>query len=170
MNETSYQRKEQKMATATITPNQDAVVCEIHIAAPPERVFQALIDPKQVMRWWTSEKCEVEAFSIEPRLGGRWSYDTKQTTMNVNGVSKFHCDGEVLEYDPPRLLVWSWISNAQEDISQRTVVRWELTPQSGGTQLRVTHTGLAQMPTSRESYAGGWPGVLGLLKDFFEKQ
>ncbi len=39
------------MATAKITPDQDSIVCEIQIAAPPERIFQALIDPKQVMQW-----------------------------------------------------------------------------------------------------------------------
>ena len=36
------------MASTIVTANQDAIVSEIHIAAPPERVFQALIDPKQV--------------------------------------------------------------------------------------------------------------------------
>jgi uncharacterized protein YndB with AHSA1/START domain len=38
--------------SSQITPNQDAVVTEIEIAAPPERVFQALTDPAQLMRWW----------------------------------------------------------------------------------------------------------------------
>jgi uncharacterized protein YndB with AHSA1/START domain len=42
------------MGTAFITPDQDAIISEIEINAPPERVFQALIDPKQVMQWWTS--------------------------------------------------------------------------------------------------------------------
>lgn len=44
------------MASAVITPDDDAVVSEIHIAAPPERVFQALIDPQQVMQRWTNEQ------------------------------------------------------------------------------------------------------------------
>jgi uncharacterized protein YndB with AHSA1/START domain len=35
------------MATASITPDQDAVTAEIFVAAPPERVFQAITDPKQ---------------------------------------------------------------------------------------------------------------------------
>ena len=30
------------MATIIVTPDQDAVVSEIEIAAPPERVFKAL--------------------------------------------------------------------------------------------------------------------------------
>ena len=92
------------MTTATISSDQDSIVCEIEIAAPPERVFQALIDPKQVMQWWTSEECRIESFEFEPRRGGRWRYDTRQSNLNINGVSKFHCEGEVLEYDPPRVL------------------------------------------------------------------
>jgi uncharacterized protein YndB with AHSA1/START domain len=33
------------MVTAAITPDQDVITAEIFIAAPPERVFQALTDP-----------------------------------------------------------------------------------------------------------------------------
>jgi uncharacterized protein YndB with AHSA1/START domain len=36
------------MATATITPDQNAVIAEIFIAAPPARVFQAISDPNQL--------------------------------------------------------------------------------------------------------------------------
>ena len=157
------------MATAKITPDQDSIVCEIHIAAPPERVFQALIDPRQVMQWWTGE-CQIESFSMEPRPGGRWSYDTKNTRMNVNGVSKFHCDGEVLEFDPPRVLAYTWIANWHEDPAQRTVVRWELVPRSGGTLARMTHSGLATLPQSRKDYGQGWVGVMTLLKQFMESR
>lgn len=81
------------MASAIITPDDDAVVSEIHIAAPPERVFQALIDPQQVVQWWTNEQCPIESFEFEPRRGGRWRYGTKQSTININGVTKFHCEG-----------------------------------------------------------------------------
>jgi uncharacterized protein YndB with AHSA1/START domain len=55
------------MTIATITPSQDAIVSEIHIAAPPERVFQALIDPKQLMQWWNSEECKCTLWQIDPR-------------------------------------------------------------------------------------------------------
>ena len=158
------------MATAIITDNQDAVVSEIHIAAPPERVFQALLDPKQVMQWWTSDQCQIESFSMEPKRGGRWSYDTKNSELTVNDVSKFHCEGEVLEFDPPRLLSYTWIANWHEDRSQRTVVRWELTPAGAGTKVKVTHSGLAKLPVARKDYSGGWPGVVEQLKMFVEGQ
>lgn len=154
--------------TAAVTLNQDALVSEIHIAAPPERVFQALIDPKQVMRWWTSDECQIESFSLEARKGGRWSYETRSSGLTVNGVNKFHCDGEVLEYDPPRVISYTWIANWHDRPAQRTAVRWELATSKGGTLVRVTHSGLAELPVARKDYAGGWPGVLEGLKKFVE--
>jgi uncharacterized protein YndB with AHSA1/START domain len=156
------------MATTIVTPDQDAVVSEIHIAAPPERVFKALVDPQQVMQWWTSEVCPIESFAMDTKVGGRWRYDTKQTTLNILGVTKFHCDGELLEYDPPRALAYTWIANWHDDKTRRTVVRWELTPKSGGTQVKVTHSGLASLPIARKDYSGGWVGVLDMLKKHAE--
>jgi len=156
------------VARTTVAPDRDAVIGEIYIAAPPDRVFQALIDPKQVMAWWTTPESPIESFSIEPKCGGRWIYDTKQTKINVDGVTKFHCEGEVLEYDPPRVLAYTWIANWHADKSRRTVVRWELTPQSNGTLVKITHSGLAQEPVAREDYKGGWIGALDALKEFLE--
>ena len=40
------------MATTQITPDSNVVTAEIFIAAPPDRVFQALTDPKQMSQWW----------------------------------------------------------------------------------------------------------------------
>jgi len=155
------------MATTIVTPDRDAVVCEIHIAAPPERVFAALIDPKQVMAWWNGE-CQIEDFTMEARRGGRWTYDTKQTSMNIGGVSKFHCEGEVLEYDPPRTLAYTWIANWHDDKLRRTLVRWQLEPQPEGTLVKVTHSGLTDEPAACQDYSNGWPGVVALLKKFVE--
>jgi uncharacterized protein YndB with AHSA1/START domain len=120
------------------------------------------------MQWWTGENCQIEAFALDPRKGGRWRYDSRQSKLNVNGVSKFHCDGEVLEYDPPRVLAYTWIANWHDRPAQRTLVRWELATSRGGTLLRVTHSGLAELPVARKDYSGGWPGVLEDLKKFVE--
>jgi uncharacterized protein YndB with AHSA1/START domain len=83
-------------------------------------------------------------------------------------VTRFHCEGEVLEYDPPRLLAYTWIANWHDDAACRTAVRWELTPKAGGTRLKVTHSGLATLPVARKDYSGGWPGVVEQLKQFVE--
>ena len=157
------------MASISVTPDQDALVSELYIAVPPERIFQALIDPEQAMHWWNSPECPIEAYAMDPKPGGRWHYDTKKSQLNVNGVSKFHCEGEVLECDPPRVLAYTWYANWHEHPQQRTIVRWELAAGKGGTLLRVTHSGLADLPVSRKDYSGGWPGVLDQIKKFVER-
>ncbi len=43
------------MTAERVNPEQDAVSQEIEIAAPPERVFRALTDPKQLFAWWGKE-------------------------------------------------------------------------------------------------------------------
>ncbi len=40
------------MATSKVNRDSDEIVSEIHIAAQPDRVFQALVDPEQVVKWW----------------------------------------------------------------------------------------------------------------------
>jgi len=157
------------MPTAIVTPDSDAIVGEIHISAPPERVFQALSDPKQLMQWFTSPECPVKVWEMDARPGGRYRYETQKGAIVVNGVSEFECHGEILEVDPPRLLAYSWIANWHGDKSRRTVVRWELAREAGGTRVKVTHSGLAQEHIARKDYSGGWVGVLEQLKKFAEK-
>jgi len=40
------------MATNAITRDEDAIGVEVQISAPPDRVFQAITDPTQLLRWW----------------------------------------------------------------------------------------------------------------------
>ena len=156
------------MATAVITPDQDAIVSEIDIAAPPERVFRALSDPKQLMGWWTDPSCPIKMWEMDARKGGRWRFATEPGDLEVNGVREFKAEGEILEYVPPRLLAYTWIANWHDDPAQKTLVRWELKPTSNGTHVKVMHIGLAQLPIARKDYSGGWPGVAEKLKSFVE--
>lgn len=158
------------MTTAIITPDQDVIVSEIEISAPPERVFAALVDPAQLTQWWNSDQCRTEYFEMDARRGGKWRFGTvKSKTLTVNGVNQFACQGEVLEYDPRRVLAYTWIANWHDDKSRVTVVRWELSPAGNGTKVKVTHSGLAQENVARKDYSGGWPGVVELLKKYVEK-
>ena len=107
---------------------------------------------------------------MDTRPGGKWRFGTRKTNLNVNGVNQFFCEGEVLEFDPPRVLAYTWIANWHDDKSRRTIVRWELTPTKDGTHVKVTHSGLAQEAVARKDYSGGWPGVVEMLKKFVEKK
>jgi uncharacterized protein YndB with AHSA1/START domain len=157
------------MATTIVTPDLDALVTEIDIAAPVERVFKSLIDPAQLKRWFTGPACPVKTWNMDARLGGKYDYATGKGSIVVNGVSEFQCHGEILEIAPPRLLVYTWIANWHDDKQRKTTVRWELESRGKGTHVKVTHSGLAQEKVAREDYRGGWPGVLEQLKKFSER-
>ncbi len=148
---------------------QDLVVAEIYIAAPPERVFQAISRPEELMRWFTAPSCPVKLWELDARKGGRWRSVNHASTKSLNGVNEFRAGGEILEFDPPRLLVYTWHANWHDDPSLATTVRWELHPDKNGTQVKVTHSGLVKENLAREDYAGGWVGVLNLLKNLSEQ-
>jgi uncharacterized protein YndB with AHSA1/START domain len=154
----------------SITDVQDAVVTEIEIAAPPQRVFAAITDAKQMKRWWISPICDETLWEMDARVGGKWGFSTTPATKSINGVNEFKCHGEILELQPPKLLVYTWIANWNDRPESKTVVRWELTPTPAGTRVKVTHSGLAGQKVVRELYQGGWPGVVDGLKKFVEKK
>jgi uncharacterized protein YndB with AHSA1/START domain len=156
------------MPTTIITPDQDSIVTQIEIAAPPERVFQALTDAQQLKRWFGGPECPAKVWEMDAGPGGHYRYVTEKGAVVVNNVSQFECHGEIVEYDPPRVLAYTWIANWHDDVTRRTIVRWELTPKSTGTLVKVTHSGLTQLPIARRDYTGGWPGVLEMLKKFAE--
>jgi len=164
------------MATATITPDQTSVLAEIFIAAPPERVFQAITDPDQLIRWWGQNGLyRITERSADLRLGGKWS----SVGVGADGT-QFRVEGEYLEIDPPRRLVHTWIASYMG--SARTVVYWELAPQSvhglhpsgpkkagTGTLVKLRHEGFAGAAQAAIGHGEGWKRVFGWLVAFLER-
>jgi uncharacterized protein YndB with AHSA1/START domain len=164
------------MATATITPDQNAVVAEIFIAAPPTRVFQAISDPNQLPQWWGQPGLyRVTKSTMDLRPGGKWRSDG----IGADGKA-FYVEGEYLEVDPPRLLVHTWIGSYSG--TMKTIVRWELEPhtvhglhpsgpkKSGtGTLVRVRQEGFAGNLEFATSHGEGWKRVLGWLEGYLER-
>jgi uncharacterized protein YndB with AHSA1/START domain len=157
------------MAETIVTSAKDEVISTIEISAPPERVFRALTTSGELLRWFTDPGCPARVWEMDARPGGNYLFVTEKGTVVVNGLSEFECHGEIIEVVPPRLLVYTWISNWHQNKTLRTIVRWELTPSADGTQVKVTHSGLAGEDTARKDYSGGWPGVMESLKTFVEK-
>jgi len=145
--------------------SEDQVTVEMEIAAPPERVFEALVDQKQLAEWWGREPSVVlTEFRMDARKGGRWGFKARPAKghepgpaaeeLRRRGATQFEAHGEVVELVRPRLLVWSWIANYNQD------------PKHATTRVRVTHSGLAKEPIARKDYGSGWIGVLQLLKSY----
>lgn len=150
------------MAAQQESPNSDEIVSEIHIAAPPNRVFQALVDPVQVVQWWGQAGIyRCEKFESDLRVGGTWR------SIGVDGDGRqFEITGEYLEVDPPRLLSSTWLATWTGNV--KTTVRWELKAAENGTLVRIRHSGFALHPEIAQAYRG-WPRMLGWLQSLLER-
>jgi uncharacterized protein YndB with AHSA1/START domain len=139
------------------TTVSDAIVQEITINAHADRIFEALTEPQERMKWWGSEgRFQVQQFESDLRPGGKW-------TMRGTGIGgrPFVVRGEYREVERPTLLVFTWLPDWYENATE-TLVRWELKPNNGATVVRLTHSGLTT-EAARTSHRG-WPQILEWLR------
>ena len=143
------------------TSVSDTIVQEITIKGSADRIFEALTNPDQRVKWWGAEgRFQATHMESDLRHGGKWM-------MQGNGMGgkPFHVRGEYRQIERPRLLVFTWLPSWQEDAVE-SVVRVELEEKSGITTVRLTHSGLTS-GTSRISHQG-WPQILGWLRTYIE--
>ena len=159
------------MTKAVIRADQDAVICEVHIAAPPEAIFRALTSSDLLMRWWNGEggPFRTKVWEFEPWVGGRVRHvaSDPKGEIKVNGISELEMSGEVTEIDAPRALAYTWRANFHSLPEHATLVRWELLPEGSGTLVKVTHSRLRAVAMAGD-YAKGWPGVVAGLQRLAE--
>lgn len=150
------------MAEPQQTPRSDEIVSEIRVAAPPDRVFQALVDPSQVVQWWGQTGVyRCTKFESDLRVGGRWR------SIGVDGRGgPFEISGEYLAVDPPRRLSSTWVATWTGNV--KTKIQWELESSQGGTLVRIRHSGFAGHPELTQAYRG-WPRMLGWLQALLER-
>jgi uncharacterized protein YndB with AHSA1/START domain len=99
---------------------------------PPERVWGALTEPKQLREWFPTD---IEG---ERKLGAKIRFAFREDAPKAEGDmhellehDPEDLDGQFTEFDPPRLLAYTW---GDEDL------RWELEPSGEGSLLTFTHT------------------------------
>lgn len=139
----------------------DTIVQEITINGSANRIFDALTDPDQRVKWWGAEgRFQATYMESDLRPGGKWM-------MQGNGIDgkPFKVSGEYRHIEPPRMLVFTWLPDWQEDLLE-SVVRIELEEKNGVTTVRLTHSGLTS-ETSRISHKG-WPQILTWLRAYVE--
>ena len=98
----------------------------------PERVWRALIEPDQQSSWHPTPA------EFDPREGGAVRYSPEGDVPDMP-------EGEVTEYDPPRVLAHTWGDDH---------LRWELRPEDDGCVLVLVHTFDDHFKAARD--AAGW--------------
>ena len=141
----------------------DTIVVEIDIAAPPEHVFQAWIDPQQRLAWW-GDDATYRSTKLESdlRVGGKWRTEGRSAEGK-----EFSVFGQYTRIDSPRALGFTWNHDWGSGGLAETHVLIELTPTSSGTHVTLTHSGFTSAP-ERDDHNRGWQRVLGWLRSYLQ--
>jgi uncharacterized protein YndB with AHSA1/START domain len=95
------------------------VHAQIQIAAPVEKVWEVVMDPKRLHEWVTIHRSLDSYSEGRPRNGS-----TMQQSLRIRGVT-FHVQWTLVEVKPPRLAEWEGKGPAHS----RARTRYELTPE-----------------------------------------
>jgi uncharacterized protein YndB with AHSA1/START domain len=122
------------------------------------RVFAALTDPMQRVKWWGANYITDARMESDLRPGGKW-----QMTGTAYG-GPFSIAGEYRVVEPPTALAFTmdatWAPGNPE-----TLVRFNLEEKAGTTLVRLTHSGLT---AESAQYFKGWPEILAALQGHVE--
>jgi uncharacterized protein YndB with AHSA1/START domain len=132
---------------------------EVQIKASPETVFEVISSPDHLKEWWPDDA----RFEPTPGATGELVFgDRSSGTAHVPQIT-------IVEVEPSRLFSFRWIHAAGEVAREGNslFVTFELTPNDGGTLLRMTESGFREMgwevAVLEEQYAdhsSGWDHFL----------
>ena len=128
-----------------------AIVEELTIEAPPQRVWGAITQQDEIVQWWAYEA------RVTPEVGSLAEFRFRQGAF----VMQF----EVAELDQDEKV--RWISKSPPQWAGSSVT-WQLTPVHNGTKLIFTHDGFAQADEAHEGTRGAWVYFLASLKSYLE--
>jgi uncharacterized protein YndB with AHSA1/START domain len=127
-----------------------------YIAAPPERVWEALIKPHISEKYWFGYRVSADGKAGE-----------RMTAFDPAG--RLAHDDPIIESDPPRRLVYGWKPLYKDMPDERpSRVTFELEPFKNQTRLTVTHDEFDEGSKIFSMISKGWPAVLSSLKSFLE--
>jgi uncharacterized protein YndB with AHSA1/START domain len=114
---------------------------------PPEAVWAALTNGEALAQWLMPNNFFVA------EQGRRFQFRVDPMPLFKTNVT----DCQIIEFDPPRRMVWSWKIVTPEHKKPLPTMRieWTLTPEDGGTRL-----------TLRQTQMEGLPWIFGLMMSF----
>jgi uncharacterized protein YndB with AHSA1/START domain len=130
----------------------------IYIAAPPEKVWQALTDRALSPSYFHGSRLE-----IEPKVGGDFVARFPDGRVSVSG--------KVVEWSPPRRLAVTWTVEWHADMRELPPCLVSYDIESAGDCVKLTLTESYSWDVPEALLSGGrsgWPAILSSLKSVLE--
>jgi uncharacterized protein YndB with AHSA1/START domain len=128
--------------------------------APPDRVFDAWLDPRAAGRWlFATASRPLSRVKIDARVGGSFSL------VDGKGGEAVKHSGEYLEIVRPRRLVFTLAMKNSPTVVTRVTA--EIAPLKSGCKLRLVHGNVPPEQASRTE--NRWLGILYGLGEMLER-
>ena len=122
--------------------------------APPERVFDAWLDPRDAGKWlFATPQGEMVRVEIDARVGGAFNFTDRRAGEDIEHT------GEYLEIDRPKRLAFNF--RVPKFSNEPTRIQIDVAPAASGpeaTLLTLVHEGVFAEYAARTEE--GWNGVL----------
>ncbi|MGY1795048.1 SRPBCC domain-containing protein [Geodermatophilus sp. SYSU D00525] len=129
------------------------------LGAPPGRVFRALTEPGELVRWWGPRGFTLVGAEVDLRVGGRYRF-----TVQPPGAPPFHLSGRFLSVDPGRRLSYTFRYEEPAPDDRETVVTLVLGDRGTGTVLSLTQEPFATRERE-DLHRAGWSDSLDRLAE-----
>jgi uncharacterized protein YndB with AHSA1/START domain len=144
-----------------------AVRLQRTIAAPPDRVYRAWLDPDLLARWMAPGALDVTRAAVDERVGGHFRIWHASAEGDVGGF-----EAELLELVPGERIVFRWGFVGPDRLSGPTydsllTITLREAP-DGATELTLVHERLdelaAALPDVADNVGRGWEAALDKLE------
>jgi len=97
-----------------------------YFESPFEKVFQALTEPKMLVRWFLSKA------TVVPKKGGSYSFDW---------IGGYHMTGKLKRFEANKAVSFSWSDKLKIGKLAKTTASFKVAKKGHGTLLKLRHTG-----------------------------
>ena len=122
--------------------------------ARPPRVFNALVDPTELAKWWGPQGFTSRAIDVDARVGGAYRIAMQPPEGDV-----FHLSGEFVAVDPPSLLSYTFRWEEPTPDDRETVATLTLGDVDGSTNV-ILDQGVFATEERLALHTQGWTDSL----------
>lgn len=138
-------------------PAMPAAVAVQTFKTPPQRVYDAILDPATIARFMFGpllREEEILHIRNDPKIGGQFSFKVRRGKDEIDHV------GTYLELAPPTRIVFTWAIAPEKDGS---TVFIDITPTPEGCSLRLTHEMAPEWADFIDRSRAAWEKMFGVL-------
>lgn len=152
------------MAEGRVSMANPTALAVQSFTAPPERVYDAILDPAMIARFMFGHLLREEDIvhiRNQPKVGGAFSFKVRRAGIEIDHVGRY------LELDRPRRIAFTWAVAPAEDGSRVSI---DIAHTEAGSRLTLTHELAPGSETFIPQARGSWERMLGVLSTLIPGQ